>query len=93
MRVRDSSSAISALRQEFDSQKSKIETLTRECRDLKSTVGRLENKVNNSTSGRDRAGGGPPATYKCNKCGVIGDHWVSKCPLKNQAKDDEAKDE
>lgn len=85
----DAGSLVSSVKQEADALKKQVEALVSTVSTMKSRIDRVESKVNSTKP----AGKGPPADYKCGKCGVIGDHWASKCPLKKEPKeDDESKD-
>ena len=82
----------SALREELNQQKETVKSLSKQVSSLVSRIDQLASKV--TQPGSNGGGGdkrGPPSTYKCARCGVAGDHWVSKCPLKNEIK--EEKDE
>jgi hypothetical protein len=83
----------SALREELNQQKEQVKSLSKQLASLVSRLDQLSSKVAQSNSNGGGGGDkrGPPPTYKCARCGVAGDHWVSKCPLKNEIK--EEKDE
>ena len=87
----DASSVMASMRQENDSLKKQVEALVSSVSNVKSRMDRVENKVNSGL--QTPKGKGPPATYKCNICGVAGDHWASKCPQKKEPKDDDKSEE
>ena len=71
---------VGAYKKTMDLLSKKVDGLTSRLDQLASKVSTLERRGAN-TPGQ---GGGPPSTYKCPKCGITGDHWASKCPLKKE---------
>jgi len=86
-----------ALKEEVNSNKKLVNTLQGKVDSLASKVNELKKIVDQIPLSRlagDRgtAADRPvPKTFKCGKCGMVGDHWTNRCPSADKKEEEEEK--